>query len=184
MLNKTCVDFFCYENKIAYPVYLPNQKFDNSMDLLLISNNFVSHYVYIKDFNRLMFNKTKNKNKKYFCKSSLQCFNSESILDKYKMDCLLVNGGKNVKLEKGFLGFKNYSRQILLPFKIYADIKCILKDVDVSISNDNISYTKKNIKIIFLVVLLINWCVLIINIVKKLFCIEEKMQLIKLLGQF
>ena len=40
---------------------------DDSMDLLLISNGFVSHYLYIKDFNRFMFNKTKNKNKKYFC---------------------------------------------------------------------------------------------------------------------
>ena len=34
------------------------------MDLLLISNGFTSHYVYIKKFKRLMFNKTKNKNKK------------------------------------------------------------------------------------------------------------------------
>ena len=40
---------------------------DDSMNLLLISNGFVSHYLYIKDFNRFMFNKTKNKNKKYFC---------------------------------------------------------------------------------------------------------------------
>ena len=34
------------------------------MDLLLIFEENKSHYVYIKDFNRLMFNKTKNKNKK------------------------------------------------------------------------------------------------------------------------
>ena len=36
------------------------------MDLLLISHENKSHYVYIKDFNRFMCNKTKNKNKKYF----------------------------------------------------------------------------------------------------------------------
>ena len=32
-------------------------------------NEFTNHYVYIKDFNRLMFNKTRHKSKKYFCKS-------------------------------------------------------------------------------------------------------------------
>ena len=38
--------------KGVYPVYLSDQCFKNSLDLLLISNNFTSHYVYIKDFNR------------------------------------------------------------------------------------------------------------------------------------
>ena len=49
VLNKICINIFCYENKIVYPVYLSDQKFDDSMDLLLLSNNFISHYVYIKD---------------------------------------------------------------------------------------------------------------------------------------
>ena len=52
--------------------------------LLLIGNNNKLHYVYIKDFNRFMFHKTKNKNKKWFCKSYLQCFSSENVLIKYK----------------------------------------------------------------------------------------------------
>ena len=64
ILNKICVIVFCYENKRVYPVYLPDQKFDDSIDLLLISHNFVSHYVYIKDFNRLMYDKTKHKGRK------------------------------------------------------------------------------------------------------------------------
>ena len=75
---------FCYENNVVYLVYLSDQKFDDFLDLLLVSNNFVSHYVYIKDFNRLMFNKTKNKNKKYFCKNCLQCFSSENVLNEHK----------------------------------------------------------------------------------------------------
>ena len=38
------------------------------------------NYVYIKDLNRFMCNKTKNKNKNYFCKCCLQCFSSEKVL--------------------------------------------------------------------------------------------------------
>ena len=60
--NNICISVFCYENNLTYLVYVSDQKFGNCMDLLLISNENISHYVYIKDFNRFMCNKTKNKN--------------------------------------------------------------------------------------------------------------------------
>ena len=44
--------------------------------------------------------------------------------------------GKNVKLGKGFIEFKNFNRQIPVPFKIYGDFECLLKSVDCSIDND------------------------------------------------
>ena len=131
------------KNKKNYLVYLSNQCSNDSMDLLLISNDFTSHYVYIKDFNRLMFNKAKNKNKKYFSKSCLQCFNNENVLNEHKKDCLLINGGQNIKLEKGFISFKNFNKQISVPFKIYADFECLLKSADSGIDNDCFSYTRK-----------------------------------------
>ena len=64
--NNIYISVFCYGNKIIYPLYISSEKFSNSMDLLLIFEENKSHYVYIKDFNRLMFNKTKNKNKNNF----------------------------------------------------------------------------------------------------------------------
>ena len=106
---------------MVYAVYLSNQSFNDCMGLLLISSKFTSYYVYIKDFNGLMFNKTKNKYMKYYCKSCLQCFTSQKVLNGHKEDCLLINGAQNVKLEKGFIEFKNFNRQIPAPFKIYAE---------------------------------------------------------------
>ena len=41
------------------------------MNLLLLIGENKSHYVYVKDFDRFIFHKTKNKNKKYFKKSCL-----------------------------------------------------------------------------------------------------------------
>ena len=38
MQNKICINVFCYDNKLNYPVYLSDQKFNDNMDLLLISN--------------------------------------------------------------------------------------------------------------------------------------------------
>ena len=52
----------------------------------------------------------------------------------------MINGGQNVK---GFIEFKNYSRQISVRFKIYADFECLLKSCDKGVGNDCFSYTKK-----------------------------------------
>ena len=49
------------------------------MDLLLVTDKNKSHYVYIKDFDRFMFHKTRNKNKKQLCKSCLQCLSSKDV---------------------------------------------------------------------------------------------------------
>ena len=71
---------FGYENILVFPIYISNQKFN--LDLLLIIDNNKSHNVYSKDFNRFMFHKTKNK--KWFCKSYLQCFSGENVLIKHE----------------------------------------------------------------------------------------------------
>ena len=55
-----------------------------------------------------MFHKTKNKNKKYFCKSCLQCFSSKNVLTEHKKVCLNVNGAQSVRFEKGAIKFKIY----------------------------------------------------------------------------
>ena len=63
-------------------------------------------------------------------KSYLQCFSSENVLTKHKEDCLSINGKQSVKLEKGIIEFENYSKQIPVPFKIYADFECNLRYVE------------------------------------------------------
>ena len=79
--------------------------------------------MYIKDFDRFMFHKTKNKNKKYFCKSCLQCFSSKNVLAKHKEVCLNINFAQSIRLEKGPIELKNYFKQIPVPFKILSDLK-------------------------------------------------------------
>ena len=84
--NNICINVFCYENEMVFPIYVSDQKFEHSMDILLLINDDKSHYVYIKNFNSFMFHKTKNKSKKWFCRSCLQCFSSENVLIKHKED--------------------------------------------------------------------------------------------------
>ena len=135
--NNVCITMFYCESKIIYPLYISSKKFSDCMDLK-------SHYVYIKDFNRLMFNKTKNKNKKYFRRCCLQCFSSEKVLTKHKENCLVIKGKQKVKLGKGSISFQNYSKQLAVLFKIYVDFECILRPtLSKKGCNKSISYTEK-----------------------------------------
>ena len=56
--NNICINVFGYENELVFPIYVSDQKFNDSMGLLLLDDSYKSHYVYIKDFDRFMFNKT------------------------------------------------------------------------------------------------------------------------------
>ena len=85
------------------------------------------------------------------------------MLIKYKEDCLSINGKQSVKLEKIIIEFENYSKQIPVPFKSYADSECNLRGVE---SYEG-SYIK-NIKIMFLVVLLTKLFALMISLLRCL----------------
>ena len=108
MMNNVCIIVFPYQNELVFPIYASDQNFKDSMDLLLLKNDNNSHYVYVKDFDRFMFHKAKNKNKKWFCRSCLQCFSRESVLIKHKEICLSIIGKQSVKLEKEIIEFRNY----------------------------------------------------------------------------
>ena len=90
-----------------------------------------------------------------------------------------INSKLSVKLEEGTIEFENYSKQIPVPFKVYANFECNLRGVE---SYEG-SYTK-NIMITFFVALLTKLFVLMIGLLSQLLFIEVKMQLMNLLKQF
>ena len=92
--NNICINLFGYENKLVCPIYVLDQKSEDSMDLLLLIDDDKSNYMYIKYFDRFMFHKTKNG----FVE--VVYFICESVLIKNKENCLGINGKQSVKLEK------------------------------------------------------------------------------------
>ena len=79
--NNTCIDVFGYENRMVFPIYVSDQKCEDSVDLLLLIDDDKSHY--------------------------LQCFSSENVLIRHKENCLSINGKQLVMLEKGIIEFEN-----------------------------------------------------------------------------
>ena len=97
-------------------------------------NKNLKENVFIKDFNRLMHStvKTKNDHKKHFCMSCLQNFTTEEILNNHRERCLLNNETQAVKYETEIIKVKSHNKQRPTPFKIYADIECSLKRININ----------------------------------------------------
>ena len=63
----------------------------------------------------------------------------------HRTDCLVINGKQSIKLKSDTIKFKNSFKQLLVPFKICADFKCILEKVksDIIECDSNSSYIRK-----------------------------------------
>ena len=62
--NNICINVFGYENGLVFPIFVSDEKFEDSMDLMLLIDDDKSHYMCIEDLDRFMLHKTKTKNKK------------------------------------------------------------------------------------------------------------------------
>ena len=93
----------------------------------------------LKILTHLCFIKQKIKIKRGSVKVVYSVFSSENVLIKHKEDCLSINGQQSINLEKGAIEFKTYFKQLPVPFKIYSDFECNLKNVECYEG----SYTKK-----------------------------------------
>ena len=142
--NNICINLFGYEEKQKFPIYISKEKYQDHMELLLITEGENKHYVLIKDFNKFMFSQTKHEHKKYFCMYCLQCFSREDVLTEHKNNCILINGKQAINMpEKGDkVYFKNHHKQLPVPFVIYADFEALTEKIQGCLPNNEKSYTE------------------------------------------
>ena len=138
------INVFGYEDKQPYPIYVSKEKYEDCLNLLLITENENKHYVLIKDFNKFMYNQTKHKERKHFCMHCLQCFSSERVLTNHKENCIQVNGTQVIKMpnKNNILKFNNFHKQLPVPFVIYADFEAITEKISGCQRHDDKSYTE------------------------------------------
>ena len=113
-------------------VYI-NKREKNVIKAIPVQNQ---HYVYIKDFNSLMYSFTKMKCKKHFCMHCLQCLYSDIDLENHKGNCIVINGVQAIQLPEVYIDkngketipsvyFNNFQKQLPVPFGICADFESI-----------------------------------------------------------
>ena len=142
--NNICINLFGFEEKQIFPIYISKEKYQDHMELLLITEGENKHYILIKDFNRLMFRQTKHEHRKHFCMYCLQCFSREDVLTEHKNNCISINGVQAIKKpEKGDkVYFKNHHKQLSVPFVIYADFEALTEKIQGCQPNNEKSYTE------------------------------------------
>ena len=142
--NNICINLFGYEEKQKFPIYISKEKYQDHMELLLITEGENKHYVLIKDFNKFMFRQNKHEHKKYFCMYCLQCFSREDVLTEHKNNCISINGKQAINMpEKGDkIYFKNHHKQLPIPFVIYADFEALTEKIQGCQPNNEKSYTE------------------------------------------
>ena len=148
--NKINIYVFGYDTdrKAIYPIYPthpPKDPYYVSLDLFHIEGKNelgedTNHYVLISDFDRLMYNFTKHKDKKHFCRGCLQCFYSTESLVEHRKYCKAINGvqanimpekyqDKNGVWRSPCVYFKNHHKTLPVPFGIYADFECTTEKI-------------------------------------------------------
>ena len=141
-LNVTLsVCVFAYdERKKLYNLYLSKNCGPNKteVDLLLVqdpdkmSNN---HYAWIKNLGGLLYDFNKHKEAKFPCRKCLHVYSSVELRDQHYPNCLSIcEKPQRIEMpkEKTCLFFKNYFKQMMLPFVIYADLESF--DVECNIT--------------------------------------------------
>ena len=130
--NSMRINVFGYENGQPFPIHISKETFEDQMNLLLITKDEKKHYILIKDFNTLMYNQSKHKERKHFYMYCLQCFSSERVLANHVNNCLTINGAQAINMPKqgeNILKFNNFHKQLPVPFVIYANFEAITKKV-------------------------------------------------------
>ena len=116
------INVFRYEKQEPYPVYISKEKFNDMLNLLMITKGKEQNYVLIRDFNKFMYNQTKHKARKHFCMYCLQCFRYEKALINHEENCITINGAQVIKMPEADdkVHFKNYHNGLEAPFVIHA----------------------------------------------------------------
>ena len=138
--------FSVNENKKFYPLKMAEKDCLNTIDLFFFEQDGVSHYSLIKNFTRLVKSQlTSSKNGTVFiCKKCFSHFTKNELLQNHITYCS-NNETVVVKMppQNTMLGFKNYHKQLPIPFVVYADFECFTKPMHNCSPNPEDSYTYK-----------------------------------------
>ena len=129
--NNIALNVYGYERAVV-PYHISGQPTEMPrINLLLLDDKQDNyHYCWIKHLSRLLFDQNKHKGKTYFCDRCLYGFSREDLLINHKDECYGIND-RATKIQMPAPGekikFKNYHKQMQVPFVIYADFESIIK---------------------------------------------------------
>ena len=131
------------DKNIIYPLREIKKDSKKTIDLFFYEEDGKSHYSLIKNFSRLIRSQitTRTDEPIQICKRCFCHFTTPELLEKHTVYCY-SNKTSFVKMPKSGtnLHFKNYYKQLPIPFCVYADFECITKTMSSCCPNPEDSY--------------------------------------------
>ena len=122
-------------NSEIVPLFVTREKRKNHVNLLLISNEKTSHYVWIKNFSALVRHRTSHQGKVFVCDNCIRPYTTKLAYDRH-LECCLLNKPAAVKMPvessdpdckaKAILKFDSKQKCHPVPFVIYCDFEAFL----------------------------------------------------------
>ncbi len=142
---KYAINVYAY-NKEVYPIRISeNNNREQTINLLLISDDKTNHYCWIKNMSRLINSQTSKRNhRRFYCERCLLSFWNQKALDDHSEYCKDYDAVKITLPEKGTkLTFKNWNHSMRVPFVIYADFECFTEKINTCQPKDDKSFTQQ-----------------------------------------
>ena len=101
------------------------------IDLMLTKQGENAHYCLVKRLSALLFDQSKNSNRKHFCERCLHGYPTIDLLERHKPECkgLLKSPTRTEMAKEGEnkMAFQNYYKQMNVPYVVYADFESNVK---------------------------------------------------------
>ena len=146
-LNNLAINVYGWENNKGIIYRISNQPYDvKRINTLLLEQYEKSHYVLIKNLNRLL--NSKNDKQMFYCERCLIGFTRDDLLQSHLVECRGINE-QAVRIQMPTLSnksikFVNHKKQLKAPWVIYADFESIKRKIEGPIQSTNKSFTHKS----------------------------------------
>ena len=130
---------------VLFPLYITKEHFDTHVNLLLYSHGTTRHYCLIKDLNKFLYSQNRRKARMFYCRFCLHGFIREDLLQDHEPHCS-QHGPQRIELpneDNATLFYKDYHKQLKVPFAIYADFESLTTKIDSTQPNPEKSFTEK-----------------------------------------
>ena len=141
----------------VHPLYLTKNNSPSPINLLHITKvedgKTISHYCWIKDFNRLCFDHNKHGGKKFFCLRCISPHSSERTLEEHLIYCKGVDAPpchavfpeKSADGSPPTIKFEKVHNMMKAPYVIYADTESIIKPMITPTADSNTVKTSEHV---------------------------------------
>ncbi|VDI81882.1 Hypothetical predicted protein [Mytilus galloprovincialis] len=133
------------EDLQIYPLRISKNTGSIHADLLFLTGESKQHYCWIKNLSRLLSSQiSEHGHELFFCRRCLSHFSRQDILDEHTEYCSQKDAVRIEMPEEGTtIAFHNQTKQMRVPFAIYADFECFTEKINTCQPNPTKSYTKQ-----------------------------------------